>query len=342
MARRLRVLAALVTLTLCSVPGGAQRTTTRPCQIRGQIRTQDGRPAPVGIAVTLEMRGGGGAVAQTQTDRAGKFEFMQIAPALYEVHIGGAGYRADYQSVDLTSIPTATVNFVLSADTTYQGPGAVPPEGPGATVSALDGNAPEGARKEVASAEQMLTQGKDFDKSIHLLQKAIGQYPQYGRAYLLMGVAYSSKKNWGEAQKALQKAVEVDQSNAAAYVALGSVENETKNFAEAEKYLTKAVELAPDSADAQFELGRSYWGLQRWDDARDHVTKANQLRPNSSSQHLLMGNIMLRERNAEGALKEFQQSLQLDPKGPMSEPTKQVIDRIEKALKQQQQSQPAH
>jgi len=334
MTRFIRLLAVLVLFIGCGVSGWSQRTTTRPCQIHGQVRTADGRAASLGIAVSLEMLGGGGAVAQTQTDRSGKYEFTQIPPAVYEVHIRATGYLADYQRVDVTTIPTATVNFVLSADPTSGAP-AVPPEGPGATVSARDGNAPEGARKDVASAQQLLTQGKDLDKSIQLLKKAVAQYPQYGRAYLLMGVAYSSQKNWDEAEKSLQKAVEINQGDAAAYVALGSVENEKKSFSEAEKYLLKAVVLSPESADAQFELGRAYWGLGRWDDAGQHVAKANQLRPDSAAQHLLMGNIMLRERNAEAALKEFQEALRLDPKGPMAEPIRQVIGRIEAALKQQ-------
>jgi tetratricopeptide (TPR) repeat protein len=289
----------------------------------------------MGIAVSLEMSGGGGAVAQTQTDRSGKFEFLQLSPALYEVHIRAAGFRPDAQSVDLTAFHSGTANFVLNADSGAPGSSAVPPEGPGATVSALDANVPESARNEVASAEQLLAQGKNFDKSIQLLKKAVKQYPQYGKAYLLLGVAYSSQKNWDDAEKALQKSIQVDPGNAAAYVALGSVENEKKNYPEAEKYLTKAVELSPDSADAQFELGRAYWGLGRWDDAQQHVAKANQIQPNSSAQHLLMGNIMLRERNAEAALSEFKKSLELDPKGPMAEPTRQIIGRIEAALKQQ-------
>jgi hypothetical protein len=48
-----------------------------------------------------------------------------------------------------------------------------------------------------------------------------------------------------------------------------------------------------------------------------------------------MGNILLREHNAEGALKEFKEALRLDPTGPTAEPTQQMIARIEAALQQQ-------
>lgn len=327
----------LLVLTTCYGPlAWSQRSSTtvpRSCEIRGQIRLSDSRPAPLGIAVSLEMRGGGGAVAQTQTDRSGKFEFLQLQPAIYEVHIRAVGYQPDFQEVDLLGVPMSYLNFVLKPDPTSSGP-AVPPGGPGASISALDPNAPEGARKSLADAQQLLTQGKDLDKSIELLKKAIKQYPKYSEAYLLMGVVYSSQKNWSEAEKALRKSVELNQSNAAVYVALGSVENEEKNFPEAEKSLLKAVELSPQSADAQVELARAYFGQGRWAEAEQQLAKANQLRPNVAQQHLMLGDVFLRERNAESALKEFQESLRLDPTGPMAEPTRQLVARIEKALQQ--------
>src|SRR5450759_1013287 len=91
----------LLVLTTCYGPlAWPQRSTTsipRSCEIRGQVRLSDGRPATLGIAVSLEMRGGGGAVAQTQTDSSGKFEFMQLQAAIYEVHIRAVGYRPDFQ-----------------------------------------------------------------------------------------------------------------------------------------------------------------------------------------------------------------------------------------------------
>ena len=332
----IRFLLLLALSTSCvSVPGWSQQSSGRqvPRQVHGQVRFSNDRSAAAGIAVTLEMRGGGGVAAQTQTDSSGKFEFTQLAPALYEVHIRAVGYQADYQSIDLTAISSSYVIFVLRPDPTSSGP-AVPPGGPEASISALDPNAPEGARKNLVAAQQLLAQGKDLDKSIQLLKKAVALYPKYSEAYLLIGVVYSSQKNWSEAEKALWKSVELNQSNAAAYVALGSVENEEKKFPEAEKSLLKAVELSPQSADAQVELGRAYFGQGRWAEAEQQLAKANQLRPSVAQQHVMLGDVFLRERNAEGALKEFQEALRLDPTGPMAEPTRQMVARIEAALKQ--------
>lgn len=302
--------------------------------IEGQVRLTDGRPASMGIAVYLEQRGGGTA-DQTLTDRQGRFSFHPEI-ALYVVTLRAPGYLTEQQEVNLNMMAQAYIEFRLRPD-----PKALaspeknaPPSG---TLSALDAKAPADARKNVQEGESLLASGKNINKSISLFKKAIERYPQYVQAYVLMGVAYSSQQKWDEAEKSLKKALELDKLSAAALVALGALENEKQNFVEAQKYLNQAVDIAPQSADAQFELARAYWGLGNWQDADPHVTKALQLRPDHSGEHLLMGNIMLRKRDAPGALKQFQESLRLDPKGPFAGPTKQIIEKIQNALKAAQQ-----
>ena len=326
----------LILLIFCQTMAWSQRGagSARPVEIHGRVLLPNGQPAPVGTIVTLETPGGG-FNGQAQTNNQGKFEFPQMTPAMYEIHVRAFGYLEESQTLDMTNMPSAYLNITLKADPSRKDAPAVPPGGPGATIAApLDPDAPDDARKDMESGRNLLASGKDIDQSIALFQKAITRYPQYSEAYLLMGVAYSSQKKWDDAEKALHKTLELNKNIGGAYVALGSVENEKKEYSEAEKYLVKGVELAPNSADAQFELGRAYWGMQRWDVADQHISKANQLRPENVSQHVMLGNVLLRERDAVGALKEFKQAVQLDPQGPFAAPSQQMVDKIEAALKQ--------
>lgn len=287
----------------------------------------------MGAIVSFEIQGGGIA-GQAEIDRQGKFEFHPTVAGVYEVSLSVFGFLPENQEVDLRTSSTALLSFTLKIDPSRK-ESLIPPGGPGAAIAApLDPNAPDDARKDLESGRNLLAGGKDLDGSIALFQKAITRYPQYSEAYLLMGVAYSSQRKWDDAEKALQKTLELNKNVSGAYVALGSVENEKKEYSEAEKYLLKGVELAPSSAEAQFELGRAYWGLQRWDAADQHLSKANQLRPDNVSQHVMLGNVLLRERDAVGALKEFKQAVQLDPQGPFAAPSQQMVDKIEAALKQ--------
>jgi len=300
-------------------------------EVHGKVELPDGHPAPRGSIVTMETPGGG-FNAQAMTDDMGRFVFPQMSAGIYEVHVRVFGFLPEEQTVDLSTVRSANLSFTLRPDPARKDVN-IPPGGPDEAIAVpLDPNAPDDARKDFESGRALLSSGKDLDKSVELFKKAIARYPEYSEAYLLMGAAYSSQGKWDEAEKAFRKTIDLKKNVGGAYVALGSIENEKKEYGEAEKYLLQAVELSPTSPDAHFELGRTYWGLHRWDVADQQLAKANALRPDNAGQHVLLGNIKLRERDAVGALAEFKQAVQLDPKGPMAAPTQQMIDKIEAAL----------
>jgi len=172
------------------------------------------------------------------------------------------------------------------------------------------------------------------------LQKAAQEYPKYAEAYLLMGVAYGHQNKWSDAASAFDRAIEIDPKYTAAYLALGALDNQQNKFAEAEKPLLTAAELNPDSADVHVQLARTYMGLNRWQDADPHAQKAVQLAPDIAESHVLLGNVLLRKQDALGALREYKESLRLVPNGPLAEPTRQVVSKIEAALKSSQQQTP--
>lgn len=318
--------------TLAHPPPLDDTRRQRVTEIHGQVRLPDGSPAS-GARVNVAGTSRGDA----KTDSSGKFQIDHLVPGKYYVHVWAPGYQGVSQQVDLESARGIFLDFTLRPATAARGPAVQSQPAaplPAIHISAGDTTAPESARKNYEEAERMLVAGNNVNTALELLKTAISQYPEYIQAHLLMGAAYSSQENWEEAQKAFQKAVELDQKNADAYIGLGAVENEKKNFPEAENHLLKAVELAPVSADAHFELGRAYYGQERWQLADQQLAKANELRPDNAQQHAVMGNILLREHNAEGALKQFQEALRLDPNGPLAVPTHQMIERLETALKQ--------
>jgi hypothetical protein len=51
--------------------------------------------------------------------------------------------------------------------------------------------------------------------------------------------------------------------------------------------------------------------MGRWKDAEPHALKATGLQPGMAKAHVLMGNILLRERNAPAALAEFKSEYQV-------------------------------
>ena len=304
----------------------------RVAEVHGQVRLPDGSPA-VGVRVFAR----GSTDADAKTDSLGKFQIIQLVPGMYDVYVQAVGYLPVRQRVDLETSRGTFVDITLRGPspglTTVQSPPAAKPV-PVAAPTSVDATIPENARKNYEDAQRALAAANDVNAAVALLKTAVGEYPQYTQAYLLMGGAYSSQQNWDEAHGAFQKAAELEPKNANAWIGLGAVDNEKNNFAEAETHLLKAVELAPESADAHFELGRAYYGEGRWQSAEEQLAKANQLRPDDAQQHAFMGNILLREHNAQAALQQFQEVLRLDPNGPLAGPSRQMVERLQTALTQ--------
>jgi protein O-GlcNAc transferase len=150
----------------------------------------------------------------------------------------------------------------------------------------------------------------------------------------MLGLVYLDQRKLDDSQATLQKSVELDPRLAQGYLALGAVYNQEQKYGEAEKELTHGLELKPDDAQGHNDLARAYWAMGRWQDAEPHAQKAVALNPALAQAHVLLGNIDLRKRDNVAALKEFNEYLRLDPQGPMAAPVRQVVGKIEAALKQ--------
>ena len=133
-------------------------------------------------------------------------------------------------------------------------------------------------------------------------------------------------------KQALEQAVSLDHKAGSAFLALGACYNQEHKFSQAEKPLLQGLRLAPQSATGHYELARAYWGQNRWQDAAPHARKAVQLQPTLAPAYVVLGNVMLRERNAPDALKAFKEYLRLEPKGAMAGSVAEMASKIQKVL----------
>jgi len=208
----------------------------------------------------------------------------------------------------------------------------LPPEGPAGTLNARLQQVPSPAVKEFQSGEQLVNERKDLDGAVKHFRKAIQLYEKFPDAHLKLGLVYLDMNKFDEGQRELQRSAELDSTFPAPYLALGALFNLKKQYDDAEKILTRGIEINPDIPEGHYELAKTYWALGRWQDAEPHATKAAALQPAMAPVHVLLGNIALRKRDAPGALKEFQEYLRLDPKGPMAEGAQAMVKKIQDAL----------
>jgi tetratricopeptide (TPR) repeat protein len=297
------------------------------CSIRSQIRYEDGR-----VADHIVVRLRSDAVAfQTEmtSDPQGKFEFNGLGPSRYHLTIEGQGVRPYESTLDISMSHMAyeqiTLRFAKDANAK-----AVPPEGPGSSVGA---DIPAAARKEYEEGQKSVNEKRDAEGGVKHYRKAIQLYDKYTEAHLALGLLYLDLGKLDEAQAELQKANVLTPNAPGPYLAMGTMYNLEKKYDEAEKALKQGLELKPDVPEGQYELAKTYWATGKWEDSEPHAQKAASLAPNMAPVHVLLGNIALRKQDQTGALKEFQQYLALDPKGPMAGGVSQMIQKIEASQK---------
>ena len=304
--------------------GGQIPRNSAPVEIRGQVRLVEGGAPAENVVVRLDSSRGG-YVAETVTDRSGKFRFSGLTPDDYTVKVHTLGYKDAEQRVDLLRISSDYVFLQLAPDGSAAAKPALAP------AMLIDANVPPDARKEFeAGREAVMT--KKLDAGITHLQKAVAAYPNFFEAHLLLGTAYLDTRKLDKSEASLRRALEIKPKTTAALFALGEVYREQKKYDEAEKALKDGLEQDERSAQGRFTLGRVYYEKGEIVKAGPEVGRAIRLKPDFAEAHLLAGNILLRARQAENALVEFQEYLRLDPKGEFAEQARQIAEKIKRAL----------
>jgi len=290
--------------------------------IRGVVRYPNGEPAD---HVIVRLRSDTIAFdTQTETDVQGKFDFDGLVPSRYRLTIEGQNFVPYSSLIDISMSHRS--NELITLRPLKEPAKETPPSG---SVS-VTGLVPAEARKEFEAGQK---DDKNPDEAIKHFRKAIQLYDKYAEAYFALGLIYMDQRKLDDSQAALQKSTELAPNSPQAYLTLGAVYNQEKKFDDAEKALTHGLQINPDDAQGQTDLARTYWSEGKWQDAEPHAQKAVTLNPNLATAHILMGNIDLRKRDNAAALKEFNEYLRIDPQGPMAEPVRQMVAKIEAAMK---------
>jgi len=194
-------------------------------------------------------------------------------------------------------------------------------------------------RRAIPEVEDAMNKGQDLLFRKHDAQGSLAEFkraikldPFYGQAYMLLGLAQMQLGKWSDAQWAFEEAAKVEPGNAKAYLGAGSALNEQKDYAGAQVALQESLELRPDSAEVHYEMARSLWGQNKLQSAEQHVRHAIEMNKDYAGPHALMGNIYLQQQDPEGALKEFQEYLRLDPQGSLAPSVKQMVAQLKQVL----------
>jgi TolB-like protein/class 3 adenylate cyclase/Tfp pilus assembly protein PilF len=145
---------------------------------------------------------------------------------------------------------------------------------------------------------------------------------------LIDRAVFSPGKELFEAIGLLEQALKRDPSFALAYYQLAHAHDQLyvraiDHTAERLKLAEAAIEslrrLQPDSGEAHLALAKHfYWGYLDYDKARNELAVARRALPNDPVVFLLTGYIDRRQGRWNDSLKNIQQALSLDPRGPQT------------------------
>jgi tetratricopeptide (TPR) repeat protein len=320
-------LGLIILLLVLACPARAQRDRDSyvsgvSIEIAGQVKLPENGPRARNITVRLE-RFSGGILDQMSTDGSGKFRFSNLQRGYYNVYVSAPGYKQVQQQVDLQVVTKTYVVFELVADKQAADSSDA--------SSVVDARVPNEAQAEFTKGRAALLD-KKLKEALQHLSKAVNLYPDFFEAHFLLGTAYMDALRWAEAEGSLNRARAIRPESLTVLISLAEAYRRQKRYADAEKVLQDGLKLEDVSWQAHFALARVYWERGEVLKAAPHVGRTLQLKPDYPDAHLLAGNLFVRLNLPERALTEYEEYLRLSPKGEMAEQTRQLAQKLKKAL----------
>ena len=293
----IRGMLALAVVLAVSAPAFAQSI------VRGKVVDAQGKPvegATVLIEATEATRR-----AETKTNRNG--EFLQVGLAT-------GSYRVTVTKDNLKQTLPAQVSQGRPAELQFQ-------------LSPTSGLSPEQAKAQAelqtmaAGAIAAMKAGNN-DEAIRQFNDIVAKVPTCADCYYNLGVAYTNKQQYAEAEAAFKKVAELRPTSPDAFTGLANVYNAQKKFDLAAEASTKAASLstgtggAGANAEATFNQGVILWNAGKFAEAKTQFEAAIAADPKMALAHYQLGMANLNLGQIPQARAAFEGYLKVDPNGP--------------------------
>jgi Tfp pilus assembly protein PilF len=327
---------SLIVLTVAALAANAQLpgTAGAPQPIRGTVRYAMGSKPVEHVVVRCSGTGG---ISEQVTDANGRFSF-RVTAGHYDCSVRVPGYRSESRSLDVLN-SGEFLDFRLVEEVTPKSAGG------NAGAGVVDANVPAKAREEFDKGAAAIAGGKkgNLEEAVVHLEKAVGIFPHYLQAQLMLGTTYMDLQQFDKAEVALKKTIEIDPKAANAMFALGETYLRQKKDEDAEKVLLQGLQVEDRSYLGHLTLARVYvdmaakikdetqnrpWRVK----AYDQVNESLKYKPDLAQAHFIKGNLLISVGRNQDAQHEFEEYVRLDPKGPFADRANTLIERIRKVL----------
>lgn len=322
----------LVTLPLLLVPCALAQfgRVDNYGNVRLRVVFSDGHRCNVQAHVVLMNSDNNTPVADTYTNDECMADFAGLAVGDYHMLISGEGIEETDSGIVQVDSRKSTQSLFVTVKRAGEGEASsAKPSGP-PTVSAVDLNIPDNAKREYEKAAAPLSKG-EWKKAKELILKALAIYPRFAAAYNDLGVIYARLGDRIHEREALQKAVSYNDHFSEAYVNLGKMSIVDRNFPDAEGFLNKAVSSDPGNPATLMLLANVELLDRHFDDAIANCRKVHSL-PHSSQTlvHYIAARALMHENRPAEALVELQTFLTEEPSGPRADAVRAEMSKLQK------------
>jgi len=306
-----RGVVALAVALVFSAPAFAQGI------VKGKVVDEKGQPV-ADAKVTIQ---GAARNAETKTNNKGEFVQVGLQSGAYTVTVTKEKLIAA-QKVNVTQGTPAEANMTL-----------VP--------QATAGMSPEqkAIQEAAGAAIDALRAGRD-DEAITKLNDVVGKLPTCSDCYYNLGLAYTHKQQWAEAEAALKKSIELKPTNPDPYNGLANVYNAQKRFDEALAMNQKATELSGSTAgagggnaEAIYNQGVVLFNAGKYADAKTQFENATKADPNNANAFYQLGMTDLNLGQIPDAVAALETFMKLAPNDPKAAQVQGSLPALQQMIK---------
>ena len=284
--------------------------------VRGKVVDAQGKPVE-GAIVTIEAVEAS-RKAETKTNRNG--EFLQVG-------LQSGRYRVTAVKDNLKQQLEANVTQGRPAELQFQ-------------LTPSSGLTPEQIKEQqqlqtLASGAIAAMKAGNDDDALRQFQEITTKLQNCADCYYNMGVIYTKKQQYAEAEAAFKKVAELRPNAPDAWTGLANVYNAQKKFDLAAEASSKAASMSGAggggaSAEATFNQGVILWNAGKFAEAKEQFELAVKADPKMSMAHYQLGMANLNLGQIPQARAAFEAYLAADPNGPKSAEVKGFLSQLPK------------
>ncbi len=169
----------------------------------------------------------------------------------------------------------------------------------------------------------------DRSKEIRTLEELVQEDPENPDSWVHLGDLFYRGKQHNKAIEAYTKALSLRPRRIDVMVKLGNAYFDSNDYEKAIGAYSKALAIDPRNADTLTDLGVAYRRIRNAEKAIDAFRRAAQTDPSHSTSRYNLGVVLFHDLNdREGAIKAWEEFLQIEPSGEKAEQVKRMVETL--------------